>query len=68
MPTTLHLFAGDLADQHESDLALCGRRADKRNLLPARHWNGRRDGVCPECVRIEEARKTGLTPPPSAVS
>jgi hypothetical protein len=55
-----------------TDPALCGHQPDPADpdCVPLRWWNGNRDGVCPECLRRQEAESAEkvLTPPrPSAI-
>lgn len=48
----LHLTDG----RHVNDPALCGNYSDPDNpdCIPLRWWNGNREGVCLECLRLAQ--------------
>lgn len=54
----LHLSRGSLRDSQHG-VSLCGVPAGKNvGLIPTHEWNGRRDRVCEDCLRLVEAEKT----------
>jgi hypothetical protein len=45
-----------------TDPALCGHQPDPADpdCIPLRWWNGNRDGVCGECLRLADCRQTAV--------
>lgn len=42
---------------------LCGDLNAYSDAIPVRWWNGRRDGVCPECLEAFDRQAVGATNP-----